>query len=197
MITVRDASPGKRVPMLLKMMKLETERLLLREFQPGDLTRVADWESAAHAERFLEFCIQSYREWGMGPWALVLKETNAIVGNCGFCRIRYERTGDLLEYCGEFNYYVGPKYRGQGFATEALRVIVKFGFEDLKLTRIQGRCAAGNVGSERVMLKAGLKFEKSIAGVQIGSTEEKLYCIPRESFQTMTRVPNGMTGDQS
>lgn len=171
--------------MLLKMSELETERLRLREFRQSDLPAFAGWEGTEHAEKFLEFCFRSYREWGMGPWAMLLKETGGIAGNCGFCRISYDRAVTELEYCGDVNYYVTPQHRGQGFATEALRAILKFGFGDLRLTRIQGRCAPENVSSERVMKKAGLKFERMIAAAGEASPEEKLYAISREEFQTL------------
>jgi len=171
--------------MQLKMSDLETERLLLREFRQTDLADVARWEGTSHAEKFLEFCFQSYREWGMGPWPVLLKESGTIVGNCGFCRISYDRTPGALEYCGEVNYYVASPYRGEGMATEALRAVLKFGFDEIKLTRIQGRCPPDNLSSERVLQKAGLKFERMIAAAEKGLPEEKLYAISREDFKAL------------
>jgi ribosomal-protein-alanine N-acetyltransferase len=168
--------------MLLKMSELETERLRLREFRECDLPDVARWEDTPRAEKFLEFCLRSYREWGMGPWALVLKETEVIAGNCSFCRIGYERDSEALEYCGEVNYYVAQPYRGKGLATEALQAILRFGFDEIKLTRIQGRCARENVSSERVLQKAGMLFDRMIAGAE-GASEEKLYAITREAYR--------------
>jgi [ribosomal protein S5]-alanine N-acetyltransferase len=172
--------------MFLKMSDLETERLRLREFRKSDLADVASWEGTPHAEKFLEFCLHSYREWGMGPWAMLLKQSGVIAGNCGFCRINYDRGAGTLEYCGEVNYYVAPHHRGQGLATEALTAVLKFGFADVRLTRIQGRCAPGNPSSERVMQKAGLKFERMIPGAAEGSREDKLYAISREDFKALT-----------
>ena len=168
--------------MLLKMSELETERLRLRAFRQADHADVARWEGPLHAEKFLEFCFQSYREWGMGPWAMLLKETGVIVGNCAFCRISYDRTLGTFEYCGEVNYYVARQHRGAGLATEALRAVLKFGFGDIRLTRIQGRCTPENVSSERVMQKAGLKFERMIAAVGEGSPQDRLYAVTREDF---------------
>ena len=118
----------------------------------------------------------------MGPWAILLKESGSLVGNCGFCRIGYDRSGDKLEYCGEVNYYVAPQYRGARLATEALRSVLKFGFEEIRLTRIQGQCAPENVASERVLRNAGLRFDRMIAPGQQGSSDEKLYAISREDF---------------
>jgi ribosomal-protein-alanine N-acetyltransferase len=185
--------------MTLKMRELQTERLRLREFRQTDLPDVAGWDETLRAEEFLEFCFRSYREWGMGPWAIVLKgtvpkgrpeesvlqETGVIVGNCGFCRIRYESVAGSLEYCAEVNYYVAPQCRGKGLATEALQEVLKFGFGDLRLTRIQGRCAPGNLSSEGVMLKAGLKFERMVAAAD-GLTEQRLHAITREDFQALS-----------
>jgi ribosomal-protein-alanine N-acetyltransferase len=168
--------------MLLRMSDVETERLLLREFRQRDAADVNHWEHTSHAETFLEFCFRSYREWGIGPWAMLLKQSGVIVGNCGFCRIRYDHPLDVLEYCGEVNYYVAPRYRRQGFATEALQAVLKFGFDEIRLTRIQARCAPENVGSERVLQNAGLKFERMIAAAAEGSPEERLYAITREDF---------------
>jgi [ribosomal protein S5]-alanine N-acetyltransferase len=171
--------------MLLNMIDLETERLRLRAFRPADLPDVAAWEETAHADAFLEFCFRSYREWGLGPWAMVLKPSGVIVGNSGFCRISHDRILDTFEYCGEVNYYVAPRDRGAGLATEALSAMLKFGFGDLKLTRIQGRCSPENVASERVMQKAGFKFERMIAATTGGSSEEKLYALTREAFNAL------------
>lgn len=177
--------------MQLKMSELETDRLRLREFQSADLTGISSWEGLAHAEKFLEFCFQSYREWGMGPWAILLKENRIIAGSCGFCHISYERDRGTLEYLGEVNYYVAPQYRGQGLATEALSAVLKFGFDDIKLTRIQARCFAENLSSERVMLKAGLRFERMIADASAASSQQglppqRLHAISREDFNQRT-----------
>ena len=170
--------------MQLKMSDLETERLLLREFRPADLAGVGSWQGKAHAEQFLEFCFRSYKEWGMGPWALTLKKTEVIVGHCGYCRIAYDRRGETLEYSGEVNYYVAPQHRSQGFATEALQAVLRYGFDALTLTRIQGRCSPENVPSERVLRKAGLKFDRMVAAAE-GLPEEKLHAITREEHRSL------------
>ncbi len=172
-----------------QMRELETARLRLRPFQQTDLASVAHWEGTVHAGKFLEFCLHSYHEWGLGPWALVLKADGAIAGNCGFCRVSYDRAGAELDLCGEVNYYVAPQHRRQGFASEALAAVVKFGFGDLRLTRIQGRCALENVASERVLENAGMRFERMIASAPVAAApvaagpRERLYSITRERFQ--------------
>lgn len=167
----------------LKMQVLETERLLLRQFCQEDLKDVATWQLAAseppaefEAQLFLDFCFQSYAKWGMGPWGMLLKKEEAIVGNCGFCKIDFKLNS------GEVNYYVAERYRGQGLAPEALGVLLKFGFDDIGLSRIQARCSPDNTSSERVMLKAGMHFERMISSEgssENGCRDEKQYAMAR------------------
>ena len=49
-----------------------------------------------------------------------------------------------------------PKFWNKGYATEALNVILKFGFHKLKLHRIEAGCAVGNIGSIKVLEKVGM-----------------------------------------
>ena len=59
----------------------------------------------------------------------------------------------------ELAYWIGQPSFGQGFATEAARRIVKFGFEDLDLNRIFAAAMTKNPGSYKVMSKIGMKQE--------------------------------------
>src|ERR1700690_2640503 len=142
----------------LKMPVLETERLVLRKFEQDDFKDIVAWgeftsaqKTEVEARKFLDYCFGEYRAGGAGPWGMQLKETGAIGGNCGFPHIIFP------ERCGEVNYYVALRHRGQGLAVEAVKALLKFGFREIGLTRIQARCAKDNFASERVMQKAGMK----------------------------------------
>ena len=171
----------------LAMPVLETERLVLRKVNQEDLKDIIAWEDApiaqsdgVQAQEFLDYCFREYRERGIGPWGMALKETKAIVGNCGFPHIVFKN-----DY-GEVNYYVAPRQRGQGLALEALNALLKFGFWDIWLARIQARCELDNFGSERVMQKAGMTFEGLIEGAQSSkhpSPQQKLYAILEKDFK--------------
>lgn len=63
----------------------------------------------------------------------------------------------------EVGYWIGKKYWGQGYVSEAVKLILEFGFKKLKLHRIQARCFAVNKSSERVMVKAGFKKEGEVS----------------------------------
>jgi RimJ/RimL family protein N-acetyltransferase len=56
-------------------------------------------------------------------------------------------------------YEIAPRYWGKGYATEAARAMVAFGFGELRLHRIWARCVADNVASYRVLEKVGMRRE--------------------------------------
>jgi [ribosomal protein S5]-alanine N-acetyltransferase len=170
----------------LDMPVLETERLVLRKLDLSDLRDIIAWEDIPHgqsagsqAQEFLDYCFREYRERGVGPWGILLKETKAIVGNCGFPHVIFKNL------CGEVNYYVAPRHRGQGLAPEALKALLKFGFRGIGLARIQARCELSNMSSERVMQKAGMRFEGLIEdapSLKRPILKQKLYAILAEEF---------------
>lgn len=166
----------------LRMREVETERLLLREFRSEDIADISRWEiatrdeteSRAAAQEFLDFCFHEYRTQGIGPWAIMLKETAAVVGNCGFPHI------DFARRTGEINCYVAPQYRRRGLATEAIKKLLKLGFEDFAFVRIQARCTTDNKASERMMRNAGMIFEGTIPPTACSrepGPEEQLFTI--------------------
>jgi ribosomal-protein-alanine N-acetyltransferase len=63
------------------------------------------------------------------------------------------------DHCAEVGYVLNRRYWGQGYMAEAVRAIVGFGFRELGMNRIQARCDVPNIGSARVMEKAGMSFE--------------------------------------
>jgi ribosomal-protein-alanine N-acetyltransferase len=166
---------------MLAMPVLESERLVLRQFCRDDLTDVVSWERVSdekrshEAQAFLDFCFQSYRRWGMGPWGMLHREDQKIVGSCGFCRI------DFRTNIGEVSYYLAGRYRKQGMATEALQVVIRFGFQDLSLAETRATCTLDNKSSERVMQKAGMQFVRIINSkiAEDRTGREKLYAITR------------------
>jgi RimJ/RimL family protein N-acetyltransferase len=65
----------------------------------------------------------------------------------------------LVALQGDIGYELSPKHWGRGYATEAARAIVRFGFTELKLYRIWSWCIADNVGLARVLEKVGMRLE--------------------------------------
>ncbi len=90
---------------------------------------------------------------------------------------------------GEVWYKLHPRFWNQGYATESLKEVLRFAFEDLQLHRIQAGCAVENIGSIRVLEKVGMQKEGRqrknlpIRGQWIDNFE---YAILEEEWQSLS-----------
>jgi RimJ/RimL family protein N-acetyltransferase len=91
--------------------------------------------------------------------AITLKSTAQLIGNCGI------RLGEPSMFQGSepheanIGYELSPAHWGQGYATEAARAMVNFGFTELHVHRIEAWSIADNVGSAHVLEKLGMRLE--------------------------------------
>lgn len=85
-------------------------------------------------------------------FALIEKRSEAFVGCMGIHPVHEH-------FRAEVGYWIGTPYWGRGYATEALRLLIRFGFERLKLNRIEAGHFAHNPASGRVMQKADMRYE--------------------------------------
>jgi ribosomal-protein-alanine N-acetyltransferase len=86
-------------------------------------------------------------------WAVVERESGRMIGTCGFTRF------DLPHNSAEIGYVLNPDFHGRGYGTEAAARVVRFGFERLRLHRIEARFIQGNEASLHVMEKLGMRLE--------------------------------------
>ncbi len=77
-----------------------------------------------------------------------------VVGN-----VSVERQSGLRQNTGVIGYFLNPDYYGRGIMTEAAKMICKEAFKELKLIRIEGSAFEPNIGSRRVLEKAGFELE--------------------------------------
>jgi RimJ/RimL family protein N-acetyltransferase len=155
--------------MAAMQMQFHTARLLLREFVDTDWPAVLAYQrdprylqfyawierTPEDAQRFVQMFIIQQREQPRRKFqlAVVLRDTQHLIGNCGI------RKASLEAREADIGYELAPDLWGQGYATEAARAIIHFGFTELKLHRITAWCIADNVASARVLEKIGLKLE--------------------------------------
>lgn len=147
---------------------LETPRLILRAMKVSDapdmyayarlpaVTEYLLWsphESIRHTTDYLTYVSQRYRTGDFFDWAIVDRQSGHMIGTCGFTSFRFE--SDV----GEIGYVLNPAYQGQGLCTEAIRRVMRFGFEELGLHRIEARFMEGNVRSLRLMERVGMRLE--------------------------------------
>jgi RimJ/RimL family protein N-acetyltransferase len=148
---------------------IETCRLCLRMFEPADVDALAninsDPEVMRHTgdgnpvsyeetEKRLYAYIEHWRQHGFGLRAAIHKSDHAFVGFCGLQFVA--GTQEI-----EVGFRLAKEYWGRGLATEATRAVLRHGFEVLGLERIIGLTQPGNVASQRVLEKSGLKHEKN------------------------------------
>jgi len=86
-------------------------------------------------------------------WAIVRSEDDRLIGSCGFVSQSSERRS------AEIGYWLGRPYWGKGYAVEAARALVRHGFEQMGLDRVEAKCFLENRAGQRVIEKLGMKFE--------------------------------------
>ncbi len=145
---------------------IETERLLLREYDLGDvpvLHRIQShvetmkfWESPFTQENtrnWIERAIASYLSNGFGRWALILKETNEQIGDVGMMRVPVNGKEEV-----DLGYIIHSDHWHKGYATEATSAVLQYGIK-LGLDRIVANMAHDHVASQRVAERLGLVRE--------------------------------------
>lgn len=99
--------------------------------------------------------ITSYRKYGFGKWAVLLKETSQLIGYCG---IAVEEIDGKQET--ELGYRLSENYWEHGLATEAARAALDYGFNKLGLPDIIAVVEPANIASVRVIEKLGMEYKR-------------------------------------
>ena len=181
-------------PIFPALVTLETERLMLRALTLEDaddvfayardpeVVRYLPWESHQSVEEAREFItrtLEAHEAGAKADWGMALKATGRVVGTCGFCTWAGSSGRAELGYC------LARELWGRGLVTEASERVVRFGFEDCMLNRIEAVCDVNNVGSARVMEKCGMTFEGVLRQrllMHDSYRDMKMYAILREDW---------------
>ncbi len=149
---------------------LATERLVIRPYREGDATalhevfgspEVMKWtpsppskDAAETAQRLARTMAFTARQPpGLGLWALELKDSAEFLGQVGLFPV--EGKGPEVEVA----YELAPRVWGHGYATEAARALIDYGFGELRLERIVALILPDNARSRNVASKCGLTLE--------------------------------------
>ncbi len=179
---------------------LETERLILRPFQMSDVGNVQRLASAAeiaattlniphpYPRSAAENWIRTHRarfEEGEGvDFAITLRDGGTLVGAIALqITPQHDRA--------EMGYWVGVPYWNRGYATEAARAVVRYGFRVLGMNRIYANHFPRNPASGRVMQKVGMTLEGTLRQhVKKGDVYEDLvyYGLLREEYERMEQA---------
>ena len=160
-------------------MTLETERLLLREMTQEDYPALAEimqdleamfaYEHAFSDEEtqaWLNRMLERYRMDGFGLWAVVLKTTGEMIGQCGLTRQDVSGKEVL-----EIGYLFQRKHWKQGYAIEAARACKAYAFDTLHANEVYSIVRDNNVASMNVAIRNGMtircRFIKHYYGIDM------------------------------
>lgn len=147
---------------------LETPRLRLRKlsmrdagdmFEYASVPEVAEhvlWDyhrNISDSMHYLRIVTQQYIEGTPSPWGIVHKELGKLIGTIGFHIWSYSNG------YAEAGYAISKDFWNMGIVTEAFTEIIRFGFENMNLNRIEATCKLPNLASERVMQKCNMIYE--------------------------------------
>jgi RimJ/RimL family protein N-acetyltransferase len=152
-------------------LQLGTDRLLLRPLAAGDapglLNVFGDPKvmaafgeppfGEAEMQRWLQRRLDQWATHGYGLFAVVLKESGRLIGDCGLEHLQIEGE-DVVE----LGYDIASACWNRGLATEAATAVLAFAFRELNLPEVVSLIRTGNAGSRRVAEKAGLAFRGDI-----------------------------------
>lgn len=144
----------------------ETPRLILRCFTPEDAHLILQLNSDPDIVKYVHepilntieqaneilcnIILPQYRL-NLGRWAIHTKDDHSFIGWCG---LKYRPELDEMD----LGYRLSKKAWGKGFATEAARHTLNYGFKQLNLALIIGRAHIENLASIKVLEKIGMQF---------------------------------------
>lgn len=148
--------------------QLETERLCLRQlslsdakdvfeiFSDDEVTKhydLATFTSIERAERFINRMNEKFATNEGIRWAIALKSTNRLMGTCGYNAVYSSSRRAII------GYELKREHWGQGYIPEALHAMIKYGFAELQLNRLEAFVIPGNERSFKVLSKLGFVEE--------------------------------------
>jgi len=147
---------------------IQLDRLILRPFRLDDAKVVQELAGDKYIAETTLYIPHPYEDGIAEDWikthtvnfsenrklelAIVHKEEKYLIGAiCIGCNTKFDH--------GELAYWIGRKYKNNGYCTEAAKGIIRYAFEEMNLNRIYARYLGGNPASGRVMEKLGMKYE--------------------------------------
>ena len=182
-------------------MECRTKRLLIRDFMAEDRPSVRVWRADPEVTRYLDqplgadadswfdavlrFGAQHPRS--AHDAAIILRATGDVIGWIGIGRSMDPGAGDLV-----VGYALARAWWGEGYMTEALAAVLRFGFAELGARSISAQCYVANPASARVMDKAGMKPAGRAVSADPSLGESVRYVALREDWRRPGRRRFGL-----
>ena len=182
---------------MVNVTELQTERLILRQWHKHDLVPFAEINKDSDVMKYypstltesesnlfakkLEMLI-SERGWGF--WAVALKSNSQFIGFVGL----HKPEADLpFTPCTEIGWRLSKKYWGNGYATEAASIVLKFAFDKLQLKEVASYTSPLNIKSKSVMERLNMvntmqNFEHPSIPKEHKLREQVLYKVTKSQW---------------
>lgn len=178
------------------MPTLETARLRLRRLTMRDAADIYDysrdpqvarhvlWDahrSIGESRAYLRYMLRKYRMNEPASWGIELKSTGRVIGTIGFMWIQPDNAA------AEVGYSLARDHWGEGIMTEALRAVIAYAFDNLRLNRVEAIHELDNPASGAVMRKCGMRHEGRLRQKLFNKgrfVDVDLYAIVRGDPQT-------------
>lgn len=121
-----------------------------------DVSRFVGWDThqrVSDSEAFIESVIDRYERGDIADWGIEHAGDRKLIGTVGFL------WWETHEAAAEIGYVLAKPYWGQGLMTEVVRAVMRFGWDEMGLNRIQAHIEGENLGSQRVLEKCGMQYE--------------------------------------
>jgi RimJ/RimL family protein N-acetyltransferase len=149
---------------------IETERLILRQFQKSDLDAMMAYHALPDVQRYLDWKARDRVEVKAALDAMVKQSRLTRPGDIIHLAVTRKsddlligqislRWTDATAGQAELRFIFSPFHRKQGYATEAVRAAMDFGFANFRFHRIFARCAGNNQASARLLKGLGMRLE--------------------------------------
>ena len=171
----------------------ETERLILRQFEDADVDPIAALRANSRFMRFIKapearretvsWMRMVSRYWetdNFGFWAVVLKETNAVIGWSGTWLLWETKEPEI-------GFAVAPAFWGKGLGTEAASFALKYTFENRRAEMAIALTMPENLASRRVSEKLGMRFDEEKYYGSYGLTLAR-YLITKEEYARNRKI---------
>jgi [ribosomal protein S5]-alanine N-acetyltransferase len=165
---------------------LSTPRLILRALKPDDLNDLFEYASDPGIDQYvpwehyknieearenLDEFLADYERDGFGAWGIEHRADQRLIGIINFSRPH------PINRRVEMGYTLSRAYWGQGLATEAVKVLIDFGFEKMNLVRIEAVVLPEHLASARVLEKSGMQFEGLLRSYQVWRNQPSDLCM--------------------
>ena len=149
--------------------KIETERLILRDLENSDATELAEQGNEKEINYFVWYIPYPFREQdakklienrrkdyrkkrGIYELAIIHKESGKLMGLVSLYNIDKENNR------AKIGYWLGNGYRGKGYASETIKKMIEFGFKELKLNKLSAKALASNEKSNKLLERLGFRM---------------------------------------